>query len=76
MKVNELRSALETRGLNTKGLKSQLAARLQEALDQDEDDDEDNEKTINIDVSASDRPIPRVTRNRLNSSTAINNVMI
>ena len=30
---------------------------------------EDDEKTSNIDVSASGRPIRRVTRNRLNSST-------
>ena len=36
---------------------------------EDEDDDEDNEKNSNIDVSASGRPIRRVTRNRLNSST-------
>ena len=40
MKVNELRSALEARGLNTKGLKPELAARLQEAFDQDEEEDE------------------------------------
>ena len=32
MKVNELKAALEERGLDTKGLKKDLAARLLEAL--------------------------------------------
>merc|ERR1712088_376876 len=41
----------------------------QEDMDEKEHEDEDNEKTNNIDVSASGRPIRRVTRNRLNSST-------
>ena len=36
MKVIELRSELQSRGLDTKGVKTQLAVRLQKALDEEE----------------------------------------
>ena len=36
MKVKELRVELKARGLNTRGLKSQLAARLQVAFDKED----------------------------------------
>ncbi len=37
MKVNELREELEARGLNSKGLKSQLAGRLQKAVKEEQE---------------------------------------
>lgn len=36
MKVNELRTELDARGLNSKGLKAQLVARLQETVEKEE----------------------------------------
>ena len=42
MKVVELRQELEARGLNTAGLKSQLATRLQEAVDEEKEKEAEN----------------------------------
>ena len=39
MKVNELRSELEARSLNAKGLKAQLVARLQEAIQKEQEEE-------------------------------------
>ena len=36
MKVNELRTELDARGMNSKGLKAQLVSRLQEAVEKEE----------------------------------------
>ena len=42
MKVNELREELTARGLNSKGLKSQLQERLQEALENESVKEKEN----------------------------------
>ncbi|XP_066303450.1 cell division cycle and apoptosis regulator protein 1-like isoform X2 [Branchiostoma lanceolatum] len=44
MKVNELRAELEARGLNSKGLKSQLIARLTKALKQEVEKEEEEKE--------------------------------
>ena len=44
MKVNELRTELEARGLNSKGLKAQLAARLQETIEKEAEMNKNNEE--------------------------------
>ena len=46
MKVNELREELTARGLNSKGLKSQLQERLQEALENEKGKENNAEKAM------------------------------
>ena len=48
MKVNELRQELEARGLNSKGLKSQLAGRLQKAVKDEKEKSESEETKVSF----------------------------
>ena len=46
MKVNELREELTARGLDSKGLKSKLQERLQEALENEKGKENDSERAM------------------------------
>ena len=58
LKVTELRAELEARGLNSKGLKSQLVARLQKCLKQEEEAEEEQQGAEETKEETADETAP------------------
>merc|ERR1711981_1443006 len=79
MKVNELRTELDARGMNSKGLKAQLVSRLQEAVEKEEaeemskanDEKKDTVATDDKEIEEKDdpEPIPEATEAKETADT-------